>query len=159
MAKAVLDTFGKLDGGFEPVGVKYRKDEHCEQVALIQWCAWMEWKAKNGEVGPEWADVHWLFAVPNGGERDRIVAGRMKAEGVKSGVADLMLPVARGGYFGLFIEMKRHNGGTVSESQTKFLEFVGRGGYANTICYGVEPAIHAIKTYLTLKRTKRGQTE
>lgn len=153
-----LTVFPILDGGFSPVGVKYRKDEHCEQVALVQWSAWMCFRARAGEVPREFETLDWLFAIPNGGDRDRIVAGRMKAEGVKSGVSDLCLPVARGGYFGLWIEMKRHDGGTVSETQTKFLSFVGEQGYANVICYGVEPAIHAIKKYLALKPTLKGKT-
>lgn len=153
-----LVAFPILDGGFSPVGVRWRKDEHCEQVALIQWAAWMSFRASRGEADLIFKKLDWLFAIPNGGDRDKIVAGRMKAEGVKSGVSDLFLPVARGGYFGLWIEMKRHDGGEVLANQTKFLEFVGKEGYANVICHGVEIAIHSLKRYLALKPTKRGET-
>src|SRR5262245_64718583 len=47
------------------------------------------------------------FAIPNGGARDVITAGRLKAEGVRAGVPDVCLPVARAGYHGLFLEVKR----------------------------------------------------
>lgn len=153
MVKQVLVEMPMVDD-FVAVGVKYRKDEHCEQVVVIQWAAWKVMKANRGEARLSYLDLEWLFAIPNGGERDRIVAGRMKAEGVKSGVSDLCLPVARGGFFGLFIEMKRHNGGTVSDTQTQFLEFVGRHGYANAICYGMEQAVHVLKQYLAMPYTK-----
>lgn len=153
MAEKVLQLMPAVDG-FKAVGVKYRSDEHCEQVVVVQWAAWMCYRARRGEAPGSSLDLEWLFAIPNGGERDRIVAGRMKAEGVKSGVSDLCLPVARGGFFGLFIEMKRFDGGTVSENQTQFLEFVGRHGYANAICYGMEQAVHTLKRYLDLPYTK-----
>ena len=47
-----------------------------------------------------------LFAVPNGGLRSKTEAARLKAAGVKAGVPDIMLAVARCGFHGLFIEMK-----------------------------------------------------
>lgn len=151
---AGLVAFPVLDGGFSPVGVKWRKDEHCEQVALIQWAAWMVFRSGRGEVEPAWADCEWLFSIPNGGDRDKIVAGRMKAEGVKSGVSDLFLPVARGGFHGLWIEMKRFDGGTLSDTQGKFLNFVKTKGYAQSLCYGVEQAISTLKWYMTLPPTR-----
>ena len=33
---------------------------------------------------------HNLFAVPNGGKRNKIIAGKMKAEGALAGVSDLI---------------------------------------------------------------------
>ena len=47
-----------------------------------------------------------LFAVPNGGGRSRIESAIMQGEGVTSGVADLILLEARGGWGSLCIEMK-----------------------------------------------------
>src|SRR5947209_19235518 len=47
-----------------------------------------------------------FFAVPNGGWRHKGTAIKLKAEGVKPGVPDTCLPVAREGFSGLWIEFK-----------------------------------------------------
>jgi hypothetical protein len=44
---------------------------------------------------------------PERSKRTPALANWPKAEGMKPGVLDLLLPVGRGGYYGLFIEMKR----------------------------------------------------
>ena len=71
--------------------------EDLEQAALISWAEAYE------RIYPELA---LLYHIPNGGKRDRIVAAKLKAQGVKPGVPDLCLPVPRGKYHGLYIEMK-----------------------------------------------------
>ena len=92
--------------------------------------------------------TEYMFAIPNGGYRHYRTAADLKSEGVKSGVPDIMLPVARGGYYGLFIEMKRTSGGRVSESQQKFLKTLNDNGYLAVVCKGFEQAQEAILKYL-----------
>lgn len=58
-----------------------------EQIALFEWAT-----LQSGRF-PELA---LLYHVPNGGSRNKIEAARLRAQGVKSGVPDLCLPVARG---------------------------------------------------------------
>jgi hypothetical protein len=113
--------------------------EHREQVALMQWVEWML---------PRWPELWGLFAIPNGGDRDDIVAAKLKAEGVKKGVPDLMLPVARGNYHGLFLEMKRQEGGRVRPEQKEWREFLLAQGYQAVICRGLGEAMRAITDYL-----------
>lgn len=72
--------------------------ESVEQQCLFRWAAF-----QSGRF-PELA---LLYHVPNGGSRKKAEAGRFRAEGVKAGVPDLCLPVARGGFHGLYIELKR----------------------------------------------------
>lgn len=48
----------------------------------------------------------YLLAIPNGGARDAREGARLKAEGVKPGVSDLLLPLRRHGFGGLWIELK-----------------------------------------------------
>lgn len=72
--------------------------ESAEQRALFSWAA-MQAKAR-----PELA---MLLAIPNGGHRSKATAGRLKAEGVRAGVPDVALPVARAPHGGLWIELKR----------------------------------------------------
>jgi hypothetical protein len=82
--------------------------EHQEQVSLIKWAN------LQSRAYPELAH---LFAVPNGSHKSKQARKNFKDEGLKSGVPDLILPVARGGFNHLYIEMKRIKGGTVSENQ------------------------------------------
>jgi hypothetical protein len=62
------------------------------------------------------------YAVPNGGYRNIYVARKLKAEGVKAGVADLCLPAARRGYHGLYLEMKSEEGVATKEQKAFFAE-------------------------------------
>lgn len=113
--------------------------EGAEQAALIEWA-----HRASGRC-PE---LRLLFHIPNGGSRGKVEAARFKAEGVKAGVPDLFLPVARGGYHGLFIEMKRKKGGRVSEAQKGWITALNKQGFYAVVCYGCEDAAKTIKIYL-----------
>lgn len=89
-----------------------------------------------------------MFHIPNGGTRAKSEAGRFKAEGVKAGVPDIFLPVPRGEYAGLFIEMKRRKGGRVSIDQSMWLEALKKQGYRTAVCRGWEQARDVIGGYL-----------
>ena len=101
-------------------------------------------------------DAGLAFAVPNGGDRHPAVAAKLKAEGVKSGVPDIVLPVARGGYFGLIIEMKRQTGGRTSTNQNRWIKDLEAQGYAVHIARGWISAKEIIEEYLAAPRTKGG---
>lgn len=110
--------------------------EHQEQAALIQWFD-VQHKDLRGR----------LFAIPNGGQRHVAVATKLKAEGVRRGVPDLMLPVARHGFHGLFIELKA-KGGRPTKEQLDWLGFLGEQGYMAVVCVGAQAAINTISSYL-----------
>ena len=95
-----------------------------------------------------WPELRLLFHIPNGGLRNKVTAARMKMLGVKAGVPDLFLPVARGKWNGLFIEMKRRKGGKLSTLQVDWMEALGRQGYKTVVCLGADAAIAAIEDYL-----------
>lgn len=113
--------------------------EHKHQVALFTW-------AEN--VRQQYPDLRWLFAVPNGGLRTERTAGRLKAEGVRKGVPDIFLDVARGGYHGLRIELKAP-GGRVQPSQREWLDGYVERGYMAAVCVGWLAARELIVEYLT----------
>lgn len=113
--------------------------EDAEQRIIFQWAA-METAARP-ELGL-------LYAIPNGGKRAIKTAIALKAQGVKSGVPDMCLPVAREGYHGLYIELKRQKGGTVSETQKSWITALEGQGYKAVVCKGAEDAIRTIKEYL-----------
>jgi len=94
-----------------------------------------------------WPELNLLFHVPNGGLRHWIEGGRLKQAGVKAGVPDLFLPVARGNYHGLFIELKARSG-KVSKEQHSWLIELDKQGYAARLCYGADEAISAIERYM-----------
>lgn len=117
------------------------RDEHTEQVHVIKWARFMQ--ETRGYTA-----LRLLFAVPNGGHRNRVTAAKMQGEGVKSGVPDLFLPAPRAPWHGLFIEMKIRKGGTVSPNQRLWLEELRRAGYAVVVARGSDEAIEALKNYL-----------
>ncbi len=114
--------------------------EHTEQVNLMQW-----WQlACRGFGIPEAL----LFAIPNGGQRNIIVASKLKAEGVRAGVPDLFLAFPYRNYDGLFIEMKKTKGGRVSGKQKNMLEQLAEVGYKTVVCNGWLEAKAVIEEYL-----------
>ena len=113
--------------------------EHEEQKGFIQYC-----QLQRGV---------WLrfFAIPNGGHRHKAVGAKLKAEGVRKGVPDLFLPVARGQYHGLFLEMKRRKGGKTSDAQADELHLLATAGYSVGVPRGWEEAVEMTKLYLNQK--------
>lgn len=116
--------------------------EHEEQVTVIDWCEAMSRMHPN---------LNLIYAIPNAGKRSLAIGAKMKREGLKSGVPDLFLPVARKGYHGLYIEMKRRKGGSVSKEQKDWIRDLTEEGYQVLVCKGADEAIKAICDYLNLK--------
>jgi len=114
--------------------IKY-PSEHEEQKTLFQW-------ARN------FPELTSMFAIPNGGHRNIITASRLKAEGVKSGVPDIFLPLARGKYHGLFIEIKAMKG-RATDNQDIYLDNLRLNGYRAEVCHGFAEAKKAIEEYLS----------
>ncbi|GBG14344.1 transcriptional regulator [Novimethylophilus kurashikiensis] len=97
-----------------------------------------------------------LIHIPNGGSRKNAFEGwRLKEQGVRAGVSDLMLPVARGGFFGLWIEFKAAppNDAGVSDSQKDWVALMRAQGYQAEVCLGVEAAIAVLEAYMRLPAT------
>jgi len=88
------------------------------------------------------------YACPNGGQRNKIVATRLKAEGVKPGVPDIHIPIARGEYSGLWIELKRLKGSSFQENQKFWLNELNKYGAFAVMCKGAEEALKITEMYL-----------
>jgi hypothetical protein len=118
--------------------------ESAEQRALFQWARF---------ATAQHPDLRLLFAIPNGGARHKATAGRLKAEGVRLGVPDLCLPVPRGPYAALYIELKRPHAkgkpkGRTSQEQLWWLgELQAVGNFAGVV-YGWQEARDMIEAYL-----------
>ena len=78
---------------------------------------------------------------------------KMKKEGFKPGVSDVQLTVSRGGYHGLWVEMKRSNGKEkdVSDDQAAHIELMRELGHMADWAAGADEAIKITKKYMTLK--------
>ena len=112
--------------------------EHQEQATLFRWVTLVQ--AGHPELGL-------LHAIPNGGHRHKVVAARMKAEGVRRGVPDLCLPIAGNGYHGLYIEMKSGKG-RLSSEQKQWAEALQAQGYRFRLCRSWQEAATTISDYL-----------
>jgi hypothetical protein len=124
----------------------YKKTEHSEQVTVIDWCFDML------RIYPE---LDLIFAIPNGamlggGRVGAIRANSLKAEGMRPGVCDLFLPVARGKWHGMFIEMKTEIG-KLSDNQKEFIASVEQQDYYAVVCFGADEAIEQLTFYLQQK--------
>jgi hypothetical protein len=114
--------------------------EHEEQTAVILWA-----RANESRLPA----LRTLFAIPNGGRRDPATARMLAAEGVRAGVPDLCLPVMRGGFGALWIEMKRRDfSNRLSSEQASFVGALRAAGHHVVVAYGAPEAIAAILAYL-----------
>lgn len=157
--------------------------EHAEQSALIMWAnmaanfgvaAADDPRSYQGEAlalygpfrGPQAVPaLARLFAIHNQGHGDAKRGATAKAEGVKAGVPDLMLPVTmyvreESGYCsnfaGLFIELKRLKSdrgakGRAAEVQNDWINFLKDQGYQGEVCFGWLEARACILKYLGLE--------
>jgi hypothetical protein len=119
---------------------KRRDHEHKEQTDLFRLAQFHE------GAHPELA---LLFAIPNGGQRHVLVAKKLKDEGVKAGVPDIMLPVARGEHHGFFGEMKVGKN-TTTGKQDLWIERLQDQGYCCVVAYSAEEMMEALLDYLGL---------
>lgn len=89
-----------------------------------------------------------LFSVPNGGHRSKSQAGKLKAEGVKSGVSDIILLYPSRGYNSLCIEMK-HGKNKQSKEQLLFEDRVTKHSKSYYyVAYSSQEAFKLLGWYL-----------
>lgn len=124
--------------------------EHEEQVTLFQWA----------DLYSTWyPELQLLFAIPNGAKlpyrrdgKKRVTPQglRLKKEGMKKGVPDICLPVARKGWHGLYIELKFDKNRPTPE-QEWWLNRLTENGYLAVAAWGFEEAKDVIVEYLEMK--------
>lgn len=121
-----------------PNGCAPVRSEQEEQETVILW-------AHAAVV--QYPALRRLAAIPNGEKREKQVAARLKRAGTNAGIPDLVLPVPRGGYHGLWIELKTATG-RVRPEQEEWLAFLNAVGYRAVVCRGADDAIRTLETYL-----------
>ena len=111
--------------------------EAAEQENVIKW-------ARDNEK--TYPFLWMLHSSLNGVKLSKIQAGKAKASGMLTGVPDLFLPVPRGSFCGLYIEMKSATG-RIMPSQSRYLSAVSDFGYSAVVCYSANEAIKTIENY------------
>ena len=112
---------------------KPMQHEHYEQAAVVRW---LEFKRIP------------FFAVPNAARRSPRTAAMLKAQGMRAGVPDLILPKAPYGKFditGVAVEMKRASGGRVSPEQAEWIALLESCGWRCIVAKGAEHAIRELE--------------
>lgn len=115
----------------------FKNEETRIQVALINYLRF------------KWPGL--LFTIaPSGMKLPIGVAKKLKAMGYRAGTPDLMIFEPRGGFHGLFAELKTKKG-ILSSSQKEFLVALDNRQYKTIVAYGYEEAIKGIEAYLGLE--------
>lgn len=114
-----------------------RQEEHRIQCAIVTWF-YYAYPAYRGGC---------LFAVPNGGHRNIQTARSLKAEGVTSGVSDLLLLVPKREYHGLCVEVKTPVG-RQSENQKNWQRIIEAQGYRYEIVRSLDEFAELVRWYL-----------
>lgn len=169
--------------------------EHGEQRALFAWAnmaatfgfaaAWDDQsytvQGHAASLGAAPVEVlTMLHAIPNGGYRDKITAGKLKAEGVKRGVPDIFLPLPKWAgmvaplngrstpcmWAGLYVEMKRpltmkkgtrkdlivdRAAGSTSVQQDEWIGKLRNVGYGVAVAFNWREAAKQIQSYVEWK--------
>jgi hypothetical protein len=103
-----------------------------------------------------WADQHadprlsLIYSHLNGVRVSPKTATEIKQSGGRKGIPDLFLPVPSQNYHGLYIELKRTAGGTVSADQRRWIAMLENQGYRAVVCKGAAAAKVVIEQYLGL---------
>ena len=118
-----------------------------EQAAFIRWCSFNEKRYPGLDL---------IRASLNGLKLTIGQAKKAKLQGMKKGEPDIFLPVSilrlwgmgsTEKYHGLYIEMKRTKGGTLSKPQKDYIKKLRDNDYKVVVAKGCDEAIAAIKEY------------
>lgn len=110
---------------------------------------WLLGEKMRGEPVGQLYDA--IYHVPNGGQRSKSTGAAMKRQGVKSGVSDLVVMDARGGWFGLYMEFKASPPHTapLADSQHDWLALAYERGYCAVLAVGLEEAKQVLREYVS----------
>ena len=111
--------------------------ESREQQIIFEWASWQ----KNKYPG-----IEAMYHIANEGKRSASNGSRLKREGLKSGVSDICVPVAKCGYNNLYIELKSGKNKATKE-QLDFIGLINKYGGKALVVYEADNAIEVIKAY------------
>ena len=108
------------------------------------------------EAFMDWVSYHPLLKditihIPNEGKRTPQQGAKFKRLGLKKGIPDILVPIARSSYHGLWIELKRIRKYQISKQQKWWVDKLNELGYYAAFAYGWEHAKQIIEDYLSGK--------
>jgi len=122
------------------------ESEYKQQVSIFTFAKLMEKK---------YPELKMLRGSMNGVRLTIGQAVKAKRAGMSKGYPDLSLDVARGGYHGLRIELKKKTGkGKASPEQEKWLLWLVEQSYCAVVCRGADSAKQLLIDYLDGKINK-----
>lgn len=119
--------------------------EHREQVALFD-------KIRALTDDSPVAELRQCYAIPNAAIRGKLTRIKMLAEGLQAGELDINLDIARGGFFGLRLEMKSKDG-MLSVLQVSRIDEHRRNNFAAEVAYTADEAWRILTRYISLPPT------
>ena len=141
-AKRSLQALAILSGKSEPSNLKQpQKKEQREAKIQTELFKWAELSAGR------YPELKLMFHIANKGKRSSVSEYHLKQQGMKKGLPDLCLPVARGQYHGLYLELKAE-GGRLQDSQRVWIDDLNKQGYKAVIAFGFDEAKKIIEDYI-----------
>jgi hypothetical protein len=117
------------------------------QIALVKW-------ARLNQLS--------IVHIPNEGQRSAQGGAILGHMGMSKGFPDLFVAEARGGYFGMFLEVKRNRRYRAWEMKTPtwicqkaWLHTLNQKGYLAQFIFGFEEGIQVLKMYLSWPETTK----
>jgi len=114
--------------------------EHDHQCALFSW-------ARLPVTQRQYPGIDLLEGTLNGVKLTKAQAGKAKAAGMLKGVHDIRLPVSRGPYKGLSIELK-YGKNDLTEEQAWYGLRLREEGWRTAVCWSWDEAREVIIQYL-----------
>lgn len=112
------------------------------QINVIKW-------SQQPSIRSKWPELALLYHIKNETTEGKERVAVDRSMGVKKGVPDLCLPVPRGKYHGLYVELKNETGRT-SEAQEWWGEKLLGQGYMWEVCRGWQSAVRVLEWYMSL---------
>lgn len=111
----------------------------------------------------QWADaslgrypeLQLMHHIPNGEARSKRAGAKLKRMGVRAGIPDIFLPVPRGGWHGMYLELKRAEGGEIRRPQREMMSKLIAQGYRVVVAKGFARARLIIEEYLNADHSTR----
>ena len=121
------------------------RDAHARLVGWLRDVAPMLWNVGciEGEGFP-------YIVSHSAGRRVGKGLGWAKQQGLRPGIPDIQIPIPRGDFHGLWIELKREDESKarVSAAQKAWLGWLNLSGQCARVCYGADSGIETVKKYM-----------